>query len=320
MMKLSSRRRELLAVALRYVLLALIAGCGVTTSWALDGWQRECIPLNEADPPRREIAHGTGLLFEVRNKPAPASHVFATIHLVDKRVTTLPGPVRQALTNARNFVMEALFDPAAIAELSLLMVYSDGTRLEAQIGRQWFAPAAELLAGQGIPAPLAGLLKPWAAYLTLSMPPPTGELPLDFRLMEDAQNRGVPVHGLENVAEQTAALSGLSAADQIALLKAVICHYDEVQASVENSVLAYLDRDLAALAARAEHYRTEDEKLHQRLLDSLITKRNVRMVERMLPHLRDGHAFVAVGALHLPGKQGILRLLEQRGYAVTVRY
>jgi uncharacterized protein YbaP (TraB family) len=40
----------------------------------------------------------------------------------------------------------------------------------------------------------------------------------------------------------------------------------------------------------------------------------------MQPHLKGGKAFVAVGALHLPGEKGLLNLLEQQGYTVRVVY
>ncbi len=36
----------------------------------------------------------------------------------------------------------------------------------------------------------------------------------------------------------------------------------------------------------------------------------------MLPWLQQGNALVAVGALHLPGDEGIVNLLGQRGYRV----
>lgn len=48
--------------------------------------------------------------------------------------------------------------------------------------------------------------------------------------------------------------------------------------------------------------------------------RNSRMVERMQDYLHKGNAFIAIGALHLPGEKGVLHLLEQKGFTVTAIY
>ena len=36
-----------------------------------------------------------------------------------------------------------------------------------------------------------------------------------------------------------------------------------------------------------------------------------------LPIIDKGNAFIAVGALHLPGEQGLVSLLKSRGYTIT---
>ena len=50
--------------------------------------------------------------------------------------------------------------------------------------------------------------------------------------------------------------------------------------------------------------------------DRLITLRNHRMRDRALSLLRRGGGFIAVGAVHLPGKEGLLSLFETEGYHV----
>ena len=56
------------------------------------------------------------------------------------------------------------------------------------------------------------------------------------------------------------------------------------------------------------------------LFRSLLVERNLRMVGRMQPLLAAGNTFVAVGALHLYGEQGILNLLRRAGYRVSRIY
>ncbi len=45
--------------------------------------------------------------------------------------------------------------------------------------------------------------------------------------------------------------------------------------------------------------------------------RDARMAERALPHLARGGAFIAVGALHLPGPDGLVERFRRAGYRVT---
>ena len=60
-----------------------------------------------------------------------------------------------------------------------------------------------------------------------------------------------------------------------------------------------------------------DPAVAQRFNERLVTGRNRSMTERLVALFARGSTFVAVGAMHLPGEEGILSLLERRGYTVT---
>ena len=49
----------------------------------------------------------------------------------------------------------------------------------------------------------------------------------------------------------------------------------------------------------------------------MVTARNTVMVDNAEPILADGSAFIAVGALHLPGEGGLIELFRKHGYSVT---
>lgn len=282
----------------------------------------ECTPLRYAGGPQseRRQPYSQGLLWKVSRRGVAPSYVFGTIHVSDPRVTELPASVRNALGASERFVMEALLQPEGLFEFSQYLFNTDGTLLEQQIGSDLFERAAEIFPRYGIPPAAANMMKPWAAYATLSVPPDLGGMPLDMVLMALAQNAGLSLYGLESMEEQAETLGGLPVADQVRLLADTICHYDTVQSDVEEMIEYYRAGDLAKLRAVSEKYQQESTALFERVVDRLLTKRNIRMAERAVPHLMAGRAFIAVGALHLPGDQGILTLLERHGFTISRVY
>jgi uncharacterized protein YbaP (TraB family) len=70
------------------------------------------------------------------------------------------------------------------------------------------------------------------------------------------------------------------------------------------------------LGRRVPQFKTEAE-VSTILENLLIHDRNLRMRDRLLPLLTKGGSFVAVGAMHLIGQDGLVELLSAAGYTVT---
>ena len=49
----------------------------------------------------------------------------------------------------------------------------------------------------------------------------------------------------------------------------------------------------------------------------MVVERNKTMIKSAKPIIDQGNAFIAVGALHLPGPDGLIELLRKAGYTVT---
>ena len=264
-----------------------------------------------------------GLLWRIEGDGAPASHVFGTVHLADARVSSLPGAVAQALDQARSLTVEAGLDPSGILLLANRMVFDDGRDLPGVAGAELFDRAATLTAGLGLPEPVLRQFRPWAVAILLSVPPQDPSNVLDLVLERRAAEQGKPVHQLESMNEQIAVLEGLSQEDQVALLRQAVDEYERMPRTISRVVDAYLARDLAGIW-RISQERVgagEDERrLNEVFTRRLLHERNVRMAERAEPRLREGGAFIAVGALHLYGSTGVLALLARRGWRVTRIY
>lgn len=276
-----------------------------------------CPPIARMQTASEPIAFGDGLLWRIEREGVAASYLFGTIHVSDPRVLDIPAPVESALRASRLFVMEALFEPGAVARFAGSMYFDDGTRLEDLAGRPLAERAQSLLLRFNVPAEAARSLKPWAAFLTLNQPQSDSGLPLDLLLMQRAQEHGLQVQGLETLEEQAEVFAAFSDAEQVAMLRDTVCHFDLVQAQLGRLVELYLRGDVAAIIRLTGEYAGSDRELAARMEKLLIDDRNARMVERLQGVLLRGGAFVAIGALHLPGSGGILALLERRGYALT---
>jgi len=164
-------------------------------------------------------------------------------------------------------------------------------------------------------------MKPWAVAVTLMTPPPETGVVLDLMLYQEATAQGKSVFGLETPMEQMSLFDSFSESDQIALLKDTLDHMNEIPQMFADLKAAYLDRDLARLVKVSDDsMRDNNPSLVDEFNRKLIVERNHRMVERMQPLLKNGRQFIAVGALHLPGEEGLLNLLSEMGYSVTAVY
>ncbi len=262
-----------------------------------------------------------GILWQVDTGRAGPSWILGTIHSDDPRVLDLPRPVREAFERARSFTAEVALDPGAAFALMGRMTLPEDQRLSRLLDAATWRAVQEHMAARGYPAPVVDRLKPWSVALTLSMPRPRSGMFLDMKLYLDAMAAGKAVGGLETVDEQAGYLDDLPRATQLAMLKAALAEQDRLPRLLARIIDAWLKRDLNALERLSERQlRRQPSAVAQVFRQRLLLRRNRLMVERMAPRLAEGHAFIAVGALHLPGREGILELLRRKGYRVTAVY
>jgi uncharacterized protein YbaP (TraB family) len=292
----------------------MVRPCGVRAIWLL--WLLPALVRGAGDVP-----FGQGLLFLVQSGSGARSHLFATVHSDDSRVLELPSAVRQAFDAAHTFAMEILPDSAALLTSMITMVLTDGRTLEDVVGTERYRRAVRAVAARGLAESSIREFKPWAVATLLSLPPAAESEILDIQLYRLAKEQGKQLRGLERIDEQLALFDGLSEADQIAWLEQTLGFQDQLPAFFEQLLVTYLRRDLAGLAELSDrHLAVGDKAMTQRFTERAVTRRNRLMVERMQPLLEAGGAIVAVGALHLPGEQGILALLQRAGFAVQRVY
>ncbi len=280
----------------------------------------DCRVIEETTSESNSVAKfSNAVLWKVSNAGKSSSYIFGTIHVSDPRITNLPDPVKSALNNSDTFVMEALPTPEEALALSQMMFYADGTTLKDYLDDELFQRIAKVLSIFQLPIEAAAVLKPWAAFLIMNYPA-DNMMPLDLKLLEIATSQGARTMGLETLSEQGAIFSEMTLDKQLRLLLDTVCNYDLVNQGIEEMKEFYLQRDLNGLLnANAQHPHA-DEPVYKELNKKLLTDRNKIMIDRMQSVLKEGGAFIAIGALHLPGDNGVIAGLSQQGYTITAIY
>ena len=202
--------------------------------------------------------------------------------------------------------------------------FEDGRRLAPLIGDAAYADVLRTLSARGVSSELIARLKPWAVLVNLTVTPADyGSRTLDQELFAMARSRRMELHGLEGVDEQVAVFDSIPMDSQVALLRHALVQRDYFVSRLEPTIQAWLRRDLAALWRVSEDIgrRFPEMAAHYALLTKrVVTDRSVVMAHRLFAPLRRGRSFVAVGALHLYGRKGLLRLLQEQGHAVKRVY
>jgi hypothetical protein len=280
----------------------------------------ECRPLQagkvEYDGPSR---FDKGVLWEIRAPNGNTSHLFGTIHVADDEIVNLPAPVSKRFAASRTFVMEVVPESDEVMEMASMMYVSDGEKLDAMISAPLYQRVVEILSAYNVPEMAVASMRPWSAYLTMSYPADMRPV-LDLRLLEQAEAAGMETHGLETLVEQGHIFSDLPVADQVRLLADTACHHELLSEDMEAMKRLYLARNLKGMFVYGQRQAFADNKLYEQLADRLLFRRNGVMAERMQPYLEAGDAFIALGAMHLPGAKGILNRLARLGYQVTRIY
>lgn len=296
----------------------------------------------------RQTPNGRGLLWQIQQPGTPPSWLFGTMHMSDERLTTLPGPVADALDEARTVVLELeeiaserKMQMAVIRNMGLL-TFTDGRSLDNILSKPERQLLRSVLQKYGMPYAASRRMKPWFVMLSLSMPvcemqrQKAGFKAVDAVIAAIAQKNGAAIVGLESVKEQFQVFASLDEEEQRRLLLSSLYGNDTLDDQIATMTRLYLQRRPAALwqfalylnkSETGRHNGKENAKEAARQQNALknfeyqlVTRRNKIMFERALPLLAKGSSFIAVGAAHLPGKQGLVALLKKAGYRLTKIY
>lgn len=228
------------------------------------------------------------LLWEISGKDlSEPSYIFGTFHIRDKAAFHFPDSFFITLLACDAFANEIHLDSAMMQELAFSM---QDSLVEEQIFKYKEEPRGSKIRKRPLNPKGEGM--------------PTF---LDAYLMNIAKLEGKTLYGLEDMDKHLALVrdNQKKLEDRIKETPQVRDDFDK-KAWYQEILEAYLTGDMQKME---EKFLTEAFNKEVNLI-----KRNYEMVESIARIATSQSLFSCVGAAHLPGEEGVLRLLEERGY------
>jgi len=245
--------------------------------------------------------------------------LFGTIHALPDPVEWRSTVIEQALDRSDRLVLEVarITDDAGTAKAFADLASSPGLPpLEQRLPANLRDDLAAVLKADGIkPGALDGY-ESWAAALVLQQAAAQAGRSDSGNGIDRALARGYakPIDEFEGASAQLSIFDRLPESAQRALLGASLQEREQFEAETRRLAQAWAHADLDLIARETDGQLSSDPVLRE----ALLVGRNRAWTVRLDTMLKQGaHPFVAVGAAHLVGKDGLPAMLTAKGYKVT---
>ncbi|RYF91165.1 MAG: TraB/GumN family protein [Chitinophagaceae bacterium] len=249
------------------------------------------------------------------------SYLFGTIHMLCKDDAILSDSLKKVIRNVSEVYFEVDLDNMfeMLGVMSKMKMKGDTTLKDLLSAAEYDKVKAYFESkGSMLPFTMLESYKPMLAASTLQQ----GGLPcentamMEQEIMQEAKQHNKPIKGLESMGYQASVLDSIPYKLQAQQLVSYIDNAlkgDDEDKEFSEMMNAYRTQDLAMLEAML----LKSDPSISNYTDILLYNRNRNWVEKLNTLLREKSLLIAVGAGHLPGKEGCINLLRVAGYKVT---
>jgi len=256
-------------------------------------------------------AEENSIFWKLTSPNGSEHYLYGTIHSDDNRVSNINREVISALKSSQIFLMETM----EISNPNLLLMnnidYSlyfnefdlDKIKLLADFHTMSFERVLKM--------------KPWLLAIIFDSPRPITPFNLDNLLKTKARDLGLRIKGLETSEEHFQVLDNFSIQEQITFLKKVLAKsLEQKEKDYEQLMAAYLSQDLSNIIEINESLTSKlvSKSMWIKIKTKLLINRNKIFFNNAHKLINNNRLFIAVGASHLGGDNGLLKQFEDAGY------
>lgn len=261
---------------------------------------------------------GKTLLFEISgNGLAQPSYLFGTMHILCATDAKLSTNLKKIIRDCSKIYFE--IDMDNMAELMGAMKYlrmNDGVKLSDLLTPQEYERVKDYFDKNKaiLPFSMMNRFKPYFVSSLIGEKMMTCEKKngMEELIMRESKQYDKEIKGLETTEFQASIFDSIPYDKQAKDLLAYIDSIDSYRQVTVEMVDVYREQDLD----RMDSLIKKSDPGMESYMDLLLYDRNRRWVTLMPPIMKEASVLFAVGAGHLPGEQGVIKLLQKKGYTV----
>jgi uncharacterized protein len=261
-----------------------------------------------------------GLLWKISGKGIKESYLFGTMHLISADKFFMPREIEKCIRNSDVVAFEIDMDKMkGLGALSLIpkMFMDNSEKLYNLLEEDQYNKVRDYFKSKGIPAMMVDRLKP---MLLNTMADETFSDKSQMKSMvsyekeidELAKQYDLKTIGLETANYQISIFDSIPYEEQAKSLYESISQVKDEKNEMKDLEDLYAQGDIEALNKYMAESLGKDERMQRLFLDN----RNINWVAKIPKLSKSKNTFYAVGAGHLPGKNGVINLLRNEGYQV----
>jgi uncharacterized protein len=260
----------------------------------------------------------SALLWQITNDTIQdTSYIFGTMHMIEKQYYIFPDTLDSIVCNVDVMIMEIAGTPNPMEMLKYVMLpegsiwdYFNDAQEDTLL--TWIAENAKFPVETA--KPTFDKMKPFVLIQLTAMNQFTGETEsYEANFTSLAESNNIEMVGLETIAMQMKIFDDLTMEEQAEMVMASIRDEEKSALELKKMQEIYYNQQIDSLYMLVhEEGGTISEKENE-----FLSNRNKNWIPLIIDQIGTKSAFIAVGAAHLGGPDGVIRLLEQKGFTLT---
>jgi hypothetical protein len=274
------------------------------------GHELEKKPLTSGD-----LVFADHFLWKVTSKEGKASYVLGLTHGVPAITARDWNWLFLLLKKSRLYVSEI---PLRSADLTELAELQNSTKsIESELSPEFLKRLDQALTERNLRLEEMKTKQPWAIYGPLGTYLERGFIGIDQILYAQAEAFNRPIKPLETVRELEAHFhEAFDRRFHLEVLKDTLCALPLVMEQSKDMVSTFVNQRPLEHVKAGFGLVSRSSNRSEIFRAKLVNDRNKVFAERLGDVLREGGVFATMGALHLVGEEGLLQLLNKKGFSV----